>query len=146
MEKQLEYLESERIKIWAKISEIDEFIKKAPNDYLRESILKHFAGKKDACFEIQVQLKTKPEMDVENPMNDWIESPWHSVGWLRFFYKEQRLPLTAKLNDDQNLLCDNLSFNPWNSLEEHKPLGAINRIRKFIYSDISSFRKSRNRK
>lgn len=30
-----------------------------------------------------------------------------------------------------------LSFNPWHALPEHKPLGAVNRIRRVVYTAVS---------
>ena len=35
---------------------------------------------------------------------------------------------------------DNLSFNPWHSLPEHRPLGSINRGRRVFYETMSKFR------
>ncbi len=35
---------------------------------------------------------------------------------------------------------ENLSWNPWNALPEHRPLGGINRARKLVYDDSSALR------
>ena len=45
---------------------------------------------------------------------------------------------------EQNLACDNLSFNPWHSLPEHRPIGGINRLRKAVYETVSAYRHERN--
>ena len=44
----------------------------------------------------------------------------------------------------QMALAENLSFTPWHSLPEHRPLGGINRARKVAYRTISVFRHQRN--
>ena len=44
----------------------------------------------------------------------------------------------------QNLQCDNLSFNPWHALPEHRPIGGINRLRKAVYEAVSIYRLERN--
>jgi len=36
--------------------------------------------------------------------------------------------------------CENLSFDPWHTLPEQRPLGAINRIRLQVHSGISAKR------
>ena len=40
--------------------------------------------------------------------------------------------------------CQNLAFNPWHSLPEHRPLGGINRLRKAVYVVLSEMRHSLN--
>jgi hypothetical protein len=44
----------------------------------------------------------------------------------------------------QNLTCDNLSFSPWHGVEEHRPIGGINRLRKAVYDAVSEYRHTRN--
>lgn len=45
---------------------------------------------------------------------------------------------------EQNLFCDNLSYNPWHALPEHRPLGGINRLRQAVYLNVSAYRQQRN--
>jgi hypothetical protein len=45
---------------------------------------------------------------------------------------------------EQNLFCDNLSFNPWHALAAHRPIGGINRLRKSVYEAVSAYRHQRN--
>ena len=35
---------------------------------------------------------------------------------------------------------ENLSFTPWHSLPEHRPIGGINRVRKAVYLAVSTLR------
>src|SRR5207248_1602623 len=44
----------------------------------------------------------------------------------------------------QNHFGDNLSFNPWRCLPEHRPLGGISRARRQAYRALTSFRHDRN--
>lgn len=39
---------------------------------------------------------------------------------------------------------DNLSYNPWRTLAEHRPLGGINRCRKAVDEVLSKSRHQRN--
>ena len=40
--------------------------------------------------------------------------------------------------------CENLSFTPWHTLLEHRPIGGIQRARKEIYQTISKVRHELN--
>jgi hypothetical protein len=37
---------------------------------------------------------------------------------------------------------ESLSFTPWHAIEEHRPLGSLNRARRQIYEEMSSLRQS----
>ena len=39
---------------------------------------------------------------------------------------------------------EHLSFIPWHALPEHKPLGAVNRIRRVVYASVSKLRHQHN--
>jgi hypothetical protein len=39
---------------------------------------------------------------------------------------------------------ENLSFTPWHALPQHRPLGAVNRIRRVVYQTISKLRHDMN--
>ena len=88
-----------------------------------------------------VQFQAEPErMPIENPMVPWKESdsPYHAVARLR-------IPRQGFLDSPaQTALCENISFNPWRTLSEHRPLGTINRVRLDVYQAISQFRHARN--
>ena len=36
--------------------------------------------------------------------------------------------------------CEDEAFDPWNTIEEHRPLGVVNRLRKVIYPIVSDYR------
>jgi hypothetical protein len=39
---------------------------------------------------------------------------------------------------------ERLSFTPWHALPQHRPLGAINRIRRVVHDTISNLRSELN--
>lgn len=70
---------------------------------------------------------------IEDAAMQWPEtvSPLERIGQLNFF------PQTY--TDDQKtaieVMCTKMSFNPWHSLESHRPLGNLNRAGRF-FSDV----------
>ena len=108
------------------------------SNFLREA-LKSSLQKEDACMEFLIQPRTSKSMSVENSMTKWKENkaPFYKVATLR-------IPQQVFDTPEQNKFCENLSFSPWHSLSEHKPLGAINRIRKVVYERISLVRHEMN--
>ncbi|WAG81488.1 catalase family protein [Metapseudomonas furukawaii] len=93
-----------------------------------------------ACFAFQVQ-KQNPQhyMPIEDTSVQWDESvsPFVTVARIT-------LPPQDFDSREQNLACDNLSFNPWHALPEHRPIGGINRLRKAVYEAVSAYRHERN--
>lgn len=108
------------------------------HDFLRESLLNSLQ-KNDACMEFLIQPRTSNTMSVEDSMTEWKENkaPFYKVATIR-------IPQQFFDTPDQNRFCENLSFSPWHSIPEHKPLGAVNRMRKFIYERISKVRHEMN--
>lgn len=112
--------------------------KPAPN-FLRER-LKEDLARQPASFDFMVQLQTDPvRMPVEDPMVAWSPrlSPYRKVATLT-------LPVQTFDSPEQMQFCENLSFNPWRTLPEHRPLGGINRARLRVYPAIARFRHERN--
>jgi hypothetical protein len=91
-------------------------------------------------FDFLVQLQTDPDrMPIENASVRWPEhlSPHVRVA-------ELRLPAQRFDSPAQLAFADNLSFNPWHALPEHRPLGNQNRARKEIYLQLSRARQRMN--
>lgn len=107
-------------------------------DYLRHRLRAHFE-KNDACYTIYAQVREGSRMSVEDSREEW-DSPWKNLATLNIRGSEQEIANTAASDDPKNIACDTLSFNPWHSLPEHKPLGVMNRMRKSIYEHISRVR------
>ncbi len=43
-----------------------------------------------------------------------------------------------------NRRCESLEFNPWHALEDHRPVGVMNRLRKAVYQQMSTYRRTKN--
>ncbi len=93
-----------------------------------------------ACFMLQVQRQDPSKyMPIEDTSVQWKESdaPFQTVAAIRVAPQDFDTPA-------QNLMCDNLSFNPWHGIEAHRPIGGINRLRKAVYEAVSEYRHARN--
>jgi hypothetical protein len=111
----------------------------ASKNFLREQLQKHLATS-DASFDFMVQFQTDPrKMPIEDPNVFWDPalSPYRKVATIRI--PSQRCDTPAHV-----AFAENISFNPWRTLPEHRPLGGINRARREVYPVISQFRHYRN--
>lgn len=91
-----------------------------------------------ACFDFMVQPQVQGKnMPVEDTTVEWSEddSPFVPVA---------RLEIPSQQFEQYNNYCEDLSFNPWHSLPEHKPIGVMNRIRKATYLEVSRYRRQMN--
>ena len=106
-------------------------------DYLSED-LKDYLHERTASFELLVQLQTD---EKATPIED-STIPWNSP-----FYKVATLTIPSQRFDSpqQTQFCENLSFTPWHSLPDHRPLGCINRTRRVVYERIARLRNQLNR-
>lgn len=111
----------------------------APGKNFLRDALRTTLRERDACMEFLVQARTSAGMDVEDSMTEWseAEAAFAKVATIR-------IPQQSFDTPGQNAFCENLSFSPWHSLPEHKPLGATNRLRKVIYERISRIRHEMN--
>lgn len=110
-----------------------------PNNFLRERLQEQLASS-EVVFDFMVQFQTDPyRMPIEDPMVAWDTalSPYRKVATLI-------IPPQACNSPARTVFCENLSFNPWRTLPEHRPLGGINRARREVYPAISEFRHNRN--
>lgn len=103
-------------------------------DYLRLALVDSLA-KGDLCYEFLVQPRTMPSLNVENSMIEWSEDDAP-------FYKVATITIPKQVFDTpkQREYCDSLSFTPWHSLPDHRPIGGTNRVRKVVYQTISKLR------
>ena len=112
---------------------------RASDNYLREAMARTLAHG-PWSFDFMVQLQTDPDrMPIEDATVKWPErlSPYTPVAELRI--PRQRFDTPAQL-----AFADNLSYNPWHSLEAHRPLGNQNRARRRMYQELSRLRQSMN--
>lgn len=109
-------------------------------DYLREAVARHL-DKAPACFDFMVQFQKDAEaMPIEDASVIWDESasPFQTVA--RITIRDQ-----AFTTDEALASCERQTFNPWQSLRAHQPIGGINRVRRAVYSELATFRMEQNR-
>jgi hypothetical protein len=113
--------------------------KKNP-DFLRQALVDTLAAR-SACFDFYVQVNENPQRNpIEDPRLDWdeAESPFFLAGRLT-------IPKQSGIDSPEQLaFCENVSFSPWNTQDELRPLGQINRIRKIVYDGVAAFRRGEN--
>ncbi len=106
-----------------------------PDNYLRDAMVKSL-GEGDVEFDIRLQLQTDPHlMPIENNAVLWPEkiSPRVSVATLRL--PKQKFDSVAQLE-----FAKELSYNPWHTIAEHRPLGNQSRARKRMYETLAQLR------
>jgi hypothetical protein len=99
---------------------------------------------REACFDFMVQFQKDPEkMPIEDTSVLWEESrsPFLKVATIRIPPQD----LASSEMENFRASCENLSFNPWHSLRDHRPIGGINRVRKAVYQAIANLRRERNK-
>jgi hypothetical protein len=92
---------------------------------------------REVLFEFQVQLRTSATtMPIEDASVEWpeTESPYRTVGHLL-------LPRQEILGLREQDAFKHLSFNVWQALAAHRPLGGINRVRRPAYALSSTWRR-----
>jgi hypothetical protein len=107
---------------------------------LRDAVAAHFAHA-GAEYELTAQLCVDLDrMPVEDASVTWPEdlSPQRVVATLRFAPQATASPARLVHGDDV------LSFNPWNGVAAHRPLGGIMRIRRAAYERSAAFRHTMN--
>ena len=109
-------------------------------DKLTEAIRFQLA-RGDARFDFLVQLRTDPaSMPIEDPTVDWDEAKFPPIKAATL-----RIPAGQPFDSPERLkICENLSFTPWHAIEDHRPLGGINRVRRLAYELVSRKRHQLN--
>ncbi|MDM0110968.1 hypothetical protein QTI66_02355 [Variovorax sp. J22R133] len=110
-----------------------------PDDYLRNAMVKSLS-EGDVELEVRMQMQTDPHlMPIENAGVLWPEklSPRIPVATLR-------LPRQTFNSPAQMAFAKRLSYNPWHTIAEHRPLGNQSRARKRMYWELSQIRHRMN--
>jgi Catalase len=116
--------------------------------WIRTFLDPHFSLKKnmqevlssrEMWFDFFIQRHIDDRTPIEDTLTEWKESVSRPIHVAKIIIPAQDLSSTAR-----SQLCESLSFNPWHSLLEHKPLGAVNRVRKTIYHKMSECRHQLN--
>jgi len=128
--------------VWPKSSKrtpIPRLPLRPPDDYLRQAMVGALdAG--DVELDFRIQRQTDPHlMPIENASVLWPErlSPRVSVATLRI--ARQKFDSPAQME-----FAKRLSYNPWHSIAEHRPLGNQSRARHRIYLALSTLRHEMN--
>jgi hypothetical protein len=114
--------------------------RKPSANYLREAMVNTLSTK-EVHFDFMIQFQTDAyRMPIENASVEWPEklSPFISVARLH-------LPVQRFDSEGQLAFAENLSYNPWHCIADHRPLGNQSRARKSIYFELSGLRLSMNR-
>lgn len=94
-----------------------------------------------ATYEFRVQFCSDISLQpVEDASVEWsqLAAPFHTVAVLDIPHQESLDPERLQWWHDR------IRLYPWAGLEDHRPLGAINRIRKRLYDASSAFRAAKN--
>ncbi len=103
---------------------------------LRAAIRAHLQ-QGEARFHFGVQKQTDPDaMPIEDASVIWDESasPFQTVATITIGDQD--------FSDPQTLgSCEQSSFNPWQCLKAHEPLGRMNEVRREVYAHAAKLRK-----
>ncbi|MCH7737143.1 MAG: catalase family protein [Chloroflexi bacterium] len=113
--------------------------KNPSDDYLFDTMKSQLANG-DANFDFMVQFQTDAnKMPIENLLIPWKESqsPFRKVASIR-------IPAQTFGSPEQNEFDENMTFNPWHCIPEHRPLGGLNRARRDVMKALSDFRLKQN--
>jgi hypothetical protein len=92
-------------------------------------------GAGEAVFDFMIQFQTDVRrMPIEDASVEWKrqDSPYMPVARIR-------IPRQT-IADPAGAACEQVAFNPWYCLAEHRPLGSMNRARRDIYNAMAAFR------
>ncbi|MGQ0446030.1 MAG: catalase family protein [Beijerinckiaceae bacterium] len=119
--------------------------KNPSGNYLRMAMKKSLdlLSGQPAVFDFQVQLRPggteedlKKSYPIEDASAEWKETPaapFQNVAVITIGKQNFDYPL-------QVTECEHFVFTPWHGLEEHQPLGGINRLRLQVYIASSQYR------
>jgi len=115
----------------------------ADPSYLRTALLQRLTARdaQEVRFDFQAQIRSAGELagsvdiDIEDVSLQWDEAPHPFVTLAVIAIPPQDFD-TA----ERRALCEALSFSPWHGIEDHRPLGGINRLRRAVYEVSASFR------
>lgn len=110
-----------------------------PDDYLRDAMVATLA-EEDVEFDIRLQLQTDAHlMPIENNAVLWPEKLSPRISAATLHIPRQKFDSPAQLD-----FARLLSYNPWHSIPEHRPLGNQSRARRRMYETLSRLRHTMN--
>ena len=113
------------------------------DNYLRENLLKHVARATpgELCLDFYIQVyKSESATPIDDATHEWTERASFPIHAARIQIRGgQDLTKSERIKT-----CESLSFNGWHAIEEHRPLGSLNEVRKIVYQRMSEMRKTYN--
>jgi len=115
------------------------FFSQPSADYLQTAMAKTLSSGA-ACFNFYLQtFKDFESTPIEQSTVEWQEAAAPPVLVAKITIPAQKFD-----SSQQMTFCENLSYTPWHALPEHKPLGAVNRARRVVYTAVSKLRHGLN--
>ncbi len=128
--------------VWPKTNQrtpIPNLPRKPPDDYLRIAMVNALA-KGDVDLDFRIQMQTDPfRMPIEDNGVLWPVSRSPRVSVATIHIPRQKFDTPAQMD-----FARKLSYNPWHTIAEHRPLGNQSRARKRMYWELSQFRHRMN--
>ncbi|RFS26934.1 hypothetical protein DVR12_03875 [Chitinophaga silvatica] len=107
--------------------------------YLRDE-LKQRLLKEEVHMGFYLQFRTdEDEMPLDEAMVRWPENISAPQLFATLIIHKQDIDAPGQV-----AYGENLSYNPWHTLEAHKPIGSISDVRKVVYEEGASLRRNRN--
>lgn len=108
-------------------------------DYLRNALRERMAkaGGNDICFDFQIQVRTAEQIgDIDSQIEDMCTE------WKDEFVTVARIAIPPQdvTSPERQEFCETLFYTPWHGLDDHRPIGGINRMRRKVY-DVSADRR-----
>ncbi len=108
-------------------------------DLLSWALAEHLRHR-EARFDIKVQFqKDAKAMPIEDPTVVWKESDSEPVTVATVIIDPVDLTTDEAVAFQKSV--EAMSFNPWHSLEAHRPIGGLNRLRKALYQSNARLRR-----
>ncbi|WP_411108866.1 LodA/GoxA family CTQ-dependent oxidase [Streptomyces sp. c-19] len=102
--------------------------------------LRHRLSAGEAAFDLMVQFRTDPDrMPLDRATVRWEETQSAPVRVARLTLHRQDV-----LARGQDVYGDNLAYNPWHSLPEHRPIGSVAEARRVVYRASAARRRDAN--
>ena len=106
--------------------------------YLRDALRQRLSqGDASLTFYVQFQADER-KTPIEDATAEWKPEDAPYVPVARIHIPKQSID-----DAETERQCEQVAFNPWNCLKEHRPLGNMNRARREIYNAMARFRAER---
>ena len=107
-------------------------------DYLRAALTETMQGQTPICLDFKIQVRSE---GLDTTLIEDATTMW--PGELSGYDNVARITIPVPQQPDtQESIdhCEKLAFTPWHSLEAHRPIGGINRLRQKVYDGSAAHR------